>query len=204
MSEYARVLDVQELAAFRSFLTKLAEGVRNGLSSSDAEVRDMRHWLDQEQPRLWAQRIKKLQRRLEDARATLRRKKLTPTPTGGPPSTLIETKMVRIAKQQLEHALSRAERTKQWARRFNKEEQEYRGSVQGARNTADATVPQAIRTLDELLGHLEGYLHQQAAPPTPDRPDPAHEESMSRGRDVPPDAPTPTTPTPPTHEGDAQ
>ncbi len=158
MSEYARVLDVHEMAAFRAFLVKVAEVVRNGVAAGDAEVRDMKRWLSQEQPQVWARRIKQLQRKLDDAKEALRRKQSTPTPTGEPPNVMFEKKQLRVAKERLEEAQERAKRTKLWANRFDREESGYRGSTNGARSAAQGTLPAAMRTLDELLGHLDDYM----------------------------------------------
>lgn len=158
MSEYARVLDVHEVAAFRAFLVKVAEGARNGIAAGDAEVRDMNRWLSQEQPQVWSRRIKLLQRKLEDAKQQLQSKQNTPTPTGEPPNTMFERKAVRVAKERLEAANERARKTKLWANRFEREEGNYRGGTNGARTAAQSTIPHAIRTLDELLGHLEDYM----------------------------------------------
>jgi hypothetical protein len=158
MGKQARVLDVQEMAAFRALLVKLAEGVRNGVASGDGEVRDMQRWLRDQQPRVWAGRIRKLERRLADARETLRRKESTPTPTGEPPNVMLERNAVRMVKRQLDEAKARAERTKLWAHRFEREESVYRGSTNAARTAAQSTLPEAVRTLDDLLNHLEDYL----------------------------------------------
>ncbi len=173
MSKYARVLDVQEMAAFRVLLVKFAEAVRNGVAAGDAEVRDMHRWLTQEQPQVWARRIKQLERQHADAVETLRRKQSTPTPTGEPPNVMVERNQVRQAKQRLEEAHTRAERTRLWGRRFEREESVYRGSTNGARSAAQSTLPGAIRTLDELLGHLEEYLRLSATPAAEHASDPA-------------------------------
>ncbi|MEM1026793.1 MAG: hypothetical protein AAGJ38_01785 [Planctomycetota bacterium] len=158
MSKYARVLDVQEMAAFRALLVKFTEAVRNGVAAGDAEVRDMQRWLTQEQPQVWARRIKKLERQLADAKEALRRKQSTPTPTGEPPNVMLEKNQVRRAKERLEEANERAERTRLWGRRFEREESTYRGSTNGARSAAQSTLPGAMQALDELLQHLDDYL----------------------------------------------
>ena len=186
MSEYARVLDVHEMAAFRALLVKFAEAVRNGIGGADAEMRDIKRWLEQEQPQVWARRIKKLQRTLDDAVESLRRKQLTPTPTGDPPNVMFEKKAVRVAKQRLEEAQERAARTKHWARAIDREEQLFRANTQGARNAVQGTVPQAIRTIDELLGHLEEYMKLAAASPAPKGNDGDAGPSIARPDDGPP------------------
>ena len=173
MSKYARVLDVQEMAAFRVLLVKFAEAVRNGVAAGDAEVRDMHRWLTQEQPQVWARRIKQLERQHADAVESLRRKQSTPTPTGEPPNVMVEKNQVRLAKQRLEEAHARAERTRLWGRRFEREESVYRGTTNGARSAAQSTLPGAVRALDELLGHLEEYLRLSATPASERVSDPA-------------------------------
>lgn len=198
MSEFARVLDVQEMASFRALLVKVAESVRNGVATADLEMRNMKQWLDHEQPQVWARRIKKLQRQLDDAVETLRRKQLTPTPTGDPPNTLFEKKAVRLAKERIEEARARAGRTKQWSRKFDREDQLFRGNTQGARNAVQGTIPQAIRTLDELLGHLEEYMKLTANAPSPTATD-DDAESVAR----PTDAVNPATDEQTNHPGGA-
>lgn len=158
MSKQARVLDVSEMAAFRALLVKVAEAVRNAVAAGDAEVRNMQRWLSQEQPRIWAMRIKQLERRLTDAKEALRAKQSTPTPTGEPPNVMLEKNAVRKAKALLEEAKERAARTKLWANRFEREEGQYRGSTNGARSATQSTLPGAVQMLDQLLGHLEEYM----------------------------------------------
>ncbi|MEM1098457.1 MAG: hypothetical protein AAGH92_06660 [Planctomycetota bacterium] len=158
MSKFARVLDVREMAAFRGLLVKFSEAVRNGVAAGDAEVRDMQRWLTQEQPQVWARRIKKLERQLTDAKEALRRKQSTPTPIGEPPNVMLEKNQVRKVKALLEEAKERAQRTQLWGRRFEREESAYRGSTNGARSAAQSTLPTAIHTLDELMKHIDDYL----------------------------------------------
>lgn len=176
MSKHARVLDVQEMASFRALLVKLAEATRNGVAAGDAEVRDMQRWLTQQQPQVWARRIKQLERKVADAKEALRRKQSTPTPTGEPPNVMLEKNQLRQAKARLEEAKQRAERTKLWANRFEREESGYRGATNGARSAAQSTLPGAIHTLDELLGHLEEYLRLTSSPPK--------DESAAAGADA--------------------
>ncbi|MEM7576036.1 MAG: hypothetical protein AAF328_01060 [Planctomycetota bacterium] len=193
MSKAARVLDVQEMAAFRALLVKVAEATRNGVAAGDAEVRDMHRWLTQEQPQVWGRRIKKLERLLADAKETLRRKQSTPTPTGEPPNVMLEKNQVRRAKAMLEEAKARAERTRMWARRFEREESVYRGATNGARSAAQSTLPGAIRSLDELLGHLEDYLRLTSSVSSEAEADHQPEDASVARSASEPTQPDPTT-----------
>jgi hypothetical protein len=187
MAEQARVSSIRGLGEFRGFLVKFAEGVRHGLTTADADVQDTARWLgDQHPARLQAER-RKAQRVFEQARDELRRKRLQPTASGKPPSVVTEQKAAAQAKAKLEWLEDKFETTRRWARKFDKEADQYRGATQGARAVADTLVPQAMAKLDAHLRALEDYVRPEpSATPTVD-PSSDHPASVQRDGDAEPD-----------------
>ena len=157
MAGGANVASVEKVADFRRLLVKVEEAIGAAVSSGDAGVREAQRWLGDEQPRVWLQRRAKAVRAMEDAQATLRRKQLSPTPSGKPASVVAEQKAFRRAKQAVEECERKLALTRAWARRFEKVEQDYRGGTTGARAAAAGGIAEAAKQLDALLGHLEAY-----------------------------------------------
>ena len=153
----ANVASIEKVAEFRRLLVKIEEAVGGAVGSADAGVREAQRWLGDEQPRVWIQRRAKAVRAMEDAQATLRRKQLSPTPSGKPASVVSEQKALRRARRAVEECERKLAVTRAWARRFEKVEQDYRAGTGGARAAAGGGVAEAARRLDALLGHLEAY-----------------------------------------------
>ena len=157
MAESASVHSIERIADFRRLLVKLEEAVGGAVSSGDAGVREVQRWLADTQPRAWAARRAKAIRAMEDVQATLRRKQLSPTPSGRPASVVAEQKAFRRAKQEVEECERRIAMCRAWTRRFEKVEQEYRAGTAGARAAAGGGIAEAAGKLDALLGHLDDY-----------------------------------------------
>ena len=157
MAESAKVGSLERVAEFRRLLVKLEEAVGTAVGAGDAGVREAQRWLGDEQPRVWAQRKARAIRAMEDAQATLRRKQLSPTPSGKPASVVAEQKAFRRAKEAVEECDRKIALTRAWSRRFEKVEQDYRGGTSGARAAAAGGIEEAAKRLDTLLGHLDDY-----------------------------------------------
>ncbi|BAM04133.1 hypothetical protein [Phycisphaera mikurensis] len=153
----AKVHSIEQLADFRRLLVKIEEAIGASVGSADAGIRSTQRWLADEQPRVWAQRRSRAVRALDDAQATLRRKQLSPTPSGKPASVAAEQKALRRAKQLVEECERKLALTRTWSRRFEKVEQDYRTGTSAARAAAAGGVAEAGARLDGLLGHLDGY-----------------------------------------------
>lgn len=180
----ANVRSIEELKLFRNELVVLREKIRVAVQSADGEVGRTEDWLRDEHPAHLMKVGKKLQRKFEDAQETLRRKRLSPTPTGEPPPTTVEQKMVRDAKRRIEHVKEKLEVTKKWQRNFGREANTYRAGTQYARRWAESGLPQAIAELDRLIAHLEKYKNV-VVPVTEAPTDEQHEnqERVSRPAD---------------------
>jgi len=174
----ANVRSIEELKAFRNDLVLLREKIRVSVQSADSEVARLEDWLKSEHPAHLLQVGKKLQRKFDDAQESLRRKRLSPTPTGEPPSTTFEQKMVREAKRRMEHIKEKLEATKKWQRRYAKEAFAYRSGTQHARRWAESGLPKAVAELDKLIAHLEKY--KNIAVPTTQLPEEETHQAQER------------------------
>lgn len=161
MAKGARVQSVQQLADFRAFLVKFAEGVHHGVGLGDSEVHATGRWLKEEHPaRLNAERHK-AQRALQTATDDLRRKRLQPTATGDPPSTVTEQKVFAKAKAKMQWLEDKAAATQKWARQFDREAIQYQAALQSARSLPGAMLPRALGRLEAHLVAIEQYLQVQ-------------------------------------------
>ena len=159
MAKGARVRSVAELAAFNAFLAQLGETVRHGVGEADAEVRRVERWLNEDRPAELAAAERRAARAVEMTTDELRRKRMQPTPTGAPPSTDVERRQQARARAAADEVQTLRRATGRWGRIFTAEATEYAGQVQGARELADARVPQARAQLRRHLMALEAYLN---------------------------------------------
>ncbi|MCC6681086.1 MAG: hypothetical protein IT445_09310 [Phycisphaeraceae bacterium] len=155
----ANVQSIAELLELRAFLLTVADKIRTGVQSANSEVNATASWINHTQPAYWKSQCDRCQRSFHDAAEALRRKKMSPTPTGQPPSALVEQKAMLAAKAKLEHAQQRAAVTKQWKARFEKEAFLYRCGVQPADRLVESIIPKAAAYLEKLVAHLENYTH---------------------------------------------
>lgn len=162
MAKGARLQSVQQLAEFRAFLVKFAEGVHHGVGLGDSEVHATNRWLKDEHPQRLSAERSKAQRALQDATDDLRRKRLQPTATGDPPSTVTEQKALAKAKAKMQWLEDKARATQRWGRQFDKEAIQYQAALQPARSLPESMVPRALARLESHLTTLEQYLETRA------------------------------------------
>lgn len=190
MAKGARIQSVQQLTEFRAFLVKFAEGVHHGVGLGDSEVHATHRWLKDEHPaRLSAERGK-AQRALQDATDDLRRKRLQPTATGDPPSTVTEQKALAKAKARMQWLEDKARATQRWGRLFDKEAIQYQAALQPARSLPESVLPRALARLESHLIAIEQYLETQAKSTGPGSAGQAEGAAVSRPAEDPAD-PTP-------------
>ena len=170
----------ETLEAFRTLLVLLAEDIAQAVAMGDHEVKQTLHRLKFERPRELSARIRVLERRWQDAQTELRRKRSLPTPTGAPPSTVVERRAAERAKRELETTKDQLEATLRWARAMEQEAMQYRGQTAGARDAPCGLLPRAAGHLAGLITELEAY----AATTTPHT---APADSIQRGDGAPPD-----------------
>ncbi|MEM1109601.1 MAG: hypothetical protein AAGH99_13020 [Planctomycetota bacterium] len=184
MAKGARVQSVQQLSDFRAFLVKFAEGVRHGTSVAEGEVSGTARWLKDEHPQRLLGERRRAERKLQDATDDLRRKRLQPTATGDPPSTVTEQKALAIAKAKMQWLEEKLSATQRWSRQFDKEATQYQAALQPAQSMPESVIPRALARLEGHLRALEDYLQAQSEAATGLARDSTTAESMSRGGDV--------------------
>ncbi|MEM9419684.1 MAG: hypothetical protein AAGA25_11635 [Planctomycetota bacterium] len=177
MANGARVQSIQQLSEFRAFLVKFAEGVRHGTSLGESEVQGTARWLKDEHPQRLLSERRKAERALQNATDDLRRKRLQPTATGDPPSTVTEQKALAKAKAKMQWLEEKLSATQRWNRQFDKEAIQFQSGLQPAQSLPEAVIPRALARLEGHLIALENYLEAQS----PKAASSASESSSSDG-----------------------
>jgi len=180
MAKGARIQSVQQISDFRAFLVKFAEGVRHGTGIADSEVSSTARWLKDEHPQRLLGERRKAERARQNATDDLRRKRLQPTATGDPPSTVTEQKALAKAKAKMQWLEEKLSATQRWARQFDKEATQYQAALQPAESLPESMIPRALARLEGHLVALEKYLEAQSSQATTASADPGGVTSISR------------------------
>ena len=184
MAKGARVQSVQQLADFRAFLVKFAEGVRHGTSIAESEVQSTARWLKDEHPQRLLGERRKAERALQDATDDLRRKRLQPTATGDPPSVVTEQKNLAKAKAKKQWLDDKLAATQRWSRQFDKEATQFQAGIQPAQSLPEAVISRALARLEGHVIALEKYLEAQNPRPTASLQPSADSGGIARSNDV--------------------
>jgi hypothetical protein len=158
MSTGARVEDIEALKRFKIVLLKFAEKVQAALEDAESELSQTLNWLETEQPSYWQSQLRKRHDALEKAKEALRMKKLFKDFAGRTPSAVDEEKAVAAARRKLEEAQMRADATRQWARKLQKEILLYKGQVTRLATDCSTEIPAAVAQLNNLVLRLEQYM----------------------------------------------
>ncbi|MBB6428336.1 hypothetical protein [Algisphaera agarilytica] len=180
MAKGARVQSIQQLSEFRAFLVKFAEGVRHGTSLGESEVQSTARWLKDEHPQRLLTERRKAERALQNATDDLRRKRLQPTATGDPPSTVTEQKALAKAKAKMQWLEEKLSATQRWNRQFDKEAIQFQSGLQPAQSLPEAVIPRALARLEGHLIALENYLEAQSSQASPSAPGAPETGGVSR------------------------
>ncbi|MCH2147652.1 MAG: hypothetical protein MK073_07550 [Phycisphaerales bacterium] len=156
MSQAANVRSLEALRDFRSALIKFIDHAKRSIATSDGEVSRVSQWLDSTQPMFWVQAIRKGEERLAQAKSELFRATISqPDNPRGPTD---QVRLVKKRQAEIKHATAKYEKTKQWSRRFERLQHEYRSGLTPLSSALDGELQKVVVQLDNSIRSLEAYL----------------------------------------------
>ncbi len=172
MPDEAKVRSVESLEYFRSSLINFLSKARQALNHADDGVKRGRYWVEQEQHNHWIQEGKKRGRKLAQAQQELLTAKLSKWQD----SVMLQEKIVRRCKLELEEAEEKFKMTKKWAREFDRTFDPACKGLTQLRDFLEHDLVKGIASLDQALKTLAAYLERErpaATAPPPENPSPA-------------------------------
>lgn len=163
MADQARISNLDAIEAFRSALIVFISKTRQALDAAQDAVKKTRGWLQTEQPAYWASQIKLRQNRLDQAQQELmsaRMSEFVDNPAA-------QQMAVRKARAALEEAQSKMERTKHWARDFDRNVDPMARKLDSLRDFVDTDLAKAVAYLVEIQKILDAY-NESPMPATPE------------------------------------
>lgn len=166
MADQARISNLDAIEAFRSALIVFIAKARQSLDQAQDAVKKTRGWLQTEQPQYWTAQIKARQKRLDQANAELmsaRMSEFVESPT-------VQQMAVRKCRYALEEAQQKLERTKHWARDYDRSVDPLSRKLDGLRDYLDNDLARAVSFLTEIQKILTAYAETPApaAAPVPE------------------------------------
>jgi len=164
MADQARISNLDAIEAFRSALIVFISKTRQSLEMAQDAVKKNRAWLQTEQPAFWAAQIKQRQKKLDQANAELmsaRMSDFVDSPT-------VQQMAVRKAKTALEEAHAKWERTKGWARDYDRMVDPLARKLDSLRDYIENDLGLAVAHLVEIQKIIDAYHESPAAAPAPE------------------------------------
>jgi leucyl-tRNA synthetase len=180
MPDEAKVRSVESLEYFRSALINFLTKSRQALGHAEDGVKRGRYWVEQEQHNHWIQEGKKRTRKLAQAQAELLTAKLSKWQD----SVMLQEKIVRRCKLEVEEAEEKYKATKKWAREFDRTFDPACKGLTQLRDFLEHDLVKGVADMDQSLRTLAAYLERErpagAAAAVPlDEPAPAAEPPPS-------------------------
>lgn len=163
MADQAHISDLDAIESFRSALVVFVSKTRQALESAQDAVKKTRGWLQTEQPQHWMAQIRQRQKKLDQAQAELmsaRFSEFVDSPT-------VQQMAVRKCRQALEEAQQKLERTKTWAREYDRAVAPITRKLEGLRDYLDNDLARAVAHLGEVQKILTAYAEAAPQPPSP-------------------------------------
>jgi len=156
MSRAANVKSLESLREFRIALIKYIDKAKRSISTSDGEVQRMSIWLESIQPTHWIRQVRKSEELLTQAKSELFRATLSqPDNPRGPTDQI---RLVKKREAEIKYANERLEKTKQWSRRFDRMQHEYKSGLSHLSSALDGELQKVSVQLDNSIRSLEAYL----------------------------------------------
>ena len=159
---------VSSLDALQDFYAGLGQFRADGLDAITALALDVRRAFDwlAEQKKSWDRAVRESEDAVTEAKAALARKQLV-APGDRKPDTTYEEKELQKAKNRLQYAEEKAERTRRWEPLLQRAVEEYDGPIRQLANRLEIDLPRAMALVKRMIGSLENYLNQATAPAPP-------------------------------------
>lgn len=164
MADQARISNLDAIEAFRSALIIFISKTRQSLETAQDAVKKTRSWLQLEQPAYWSSQIKLRQKKLDQAQQELMSARLSEfvdTPS-------MQQMAVRKARAALEEAQAKLERTKAWARDYDRTVDPLARKLDSFRDFIENDLALANAYLVEIQKILDAY-NETPAPAAPNQ-----------------------------------
>jgi len=162
MADRARVTSIEAIEAFRPSLIRFTEETATALTSAESDAGRTALWLRGEMLPYWKKQVRIRQEDLTRAKSKLTIRQAEKE--GEARSTVDEVKAVERAKRRLAEAEDKFARTRQWARRLEKAQDDFRGAIGSFKTILDYEMPKALASLDYSIGKLDDYTKVRRAP----------------------------------------
>ncbi len=163
MADQARISNLDAIDAFRSALIVFISKTQQSLDQAQDTVKKTRGWLQTEQPQYWMAQIKQRQKKLDQANAELMSARLSEFVD----SPTVQQMAVRKARYALEEAQQRLERTKTWARDYDRLISPLAKKVESLRDYLENDLTRAVAYLTEVQKILGAYAEATTPAPAP-------------------------------------
>jgi len=160
MAEEAKVRSVESLEYFRSALISFLTKSRKAVNHAEDGVKRGRYWVEQEQQQHWIQEGKKRSRKLAQAQQELLTAKLSKFQD----SLMLQEKIVRRTKLELEEAELKLKAAKKWAREFDRIYDPALKGLSKLRDFLEHDLVRGVAWLDQALKSLGAYLERERPP----------------------------------------
>ncbi|WP_461784366.1 hypothetical protein [Prosthecobacter sp.] len=159
MADQARISNLDAIESFRSALIVFISKTRQSLEMAQDAVKKTRGWLQTEQPAYWSAQIRQRQKKLDQAQQELMSARLSEfvdTPS-------MQQMAVRKARAALEEAQVKLERTKAWARDYDRTVDPLARKLDSFRDFIENDLALATAHLVQIQKILDAY-HETPAP----------------------------------------
>ncbi len=163
MAEGARVYSIDAIKIFRAALIKFAETGNVAMTSGDGDIDRLLGWLERDQTSYWEGQVRKRHIVVLQWEDAVRQKRIFKSVDGSSQSAVDEMKKLQQAKRAEEEAVQKVALVKKAIGVMRKESMMYKGRVQRLATALQSDIPRAIRTIDNMLEHLDSYLAVQTA-----------------------------------------
>lgn len=161
MADQARISNLDAIESFRSALIVFISKTRQSLEMAQDSVKKTRGWLQTEQQAFWSAQIKQRQKKLDQAQQELMSARLSEFVD----SPTVQQMAVRKAKAALEEAQAKLERTKGWARDYDRMVDPLARKLDSLRDYIENDLSLAVAHLVEIQKTIDAYNESPAAAP---------------------------------------
>jgi chromosome segregation ATPase len=153
MAPQANVSSIDAIRQFQAHLATYARSAGSILDEVHGEVQGMRLWLEGEQRAHWQKEVKRLERRLEEAKRLLLNARISTLRD----STGIEQAAVNRARNELQFAQDKLAKTKKWQQVYEGRVASLEKGLSSLRNWLACEMPKAVVFLNQSTENLYAY-----------------------------------------------
>ena len=164
-------VELDAIRTFRVSLIKFIETAGACLADADSDVTRTIHWLELEQVPHWQTQIRRREELVGRCKDAVRQKLLYKDVVGGRSSAIDEQKALKKAEALLIEAQEKYTASRQYVRRLQKQQMEYKGQVQKLALTLTGNLALAVAKMQNLYNTVAEYSKTDA---------PAEQRSMAQ------------------------